>query len=543
MKSINTVIILSLALLLSASCNKLESNTKIDEQPEGNITTLSVDFPTMNSSSDTKVDFELTPQKGYKLKWEVGDLISIYSRKYLNKQGWTTRYTGNFKCVEVDPITRKGTFKAMPYKPFPNSRPTTPKLSDGDYYIAVYPAYKDRNLDDRSKFIKTSLEDQTQETVREEQLDENLFMEDIFIAGRSSIQFQYEVAYLYISFIWETESQNDFPDLNEMLVIDGVNEYKLSHTNYFIESAGGQDGLLYNIPIAVMPSSGNRNISITVSSTYDGDSKMFTTSTSNKWEAGKVYYSQIPKGFVTYDYIENGVNYGKGVTIDGLIWAPVNCGYEEATADYNGYPFGKLYQWGREFGQGYEFRYVEEWGGAYKDATYPTEENNTILNAIEIGTTPKDNTFYKGDPSWQIDGYYNYNWNDIPAEYSPKVANPCPTGWRVPSITELQNLATNHSDVIKSGVTGPNGESQIGTYYSGSRTYSERVPRIFLPASGYRTQNGSSRSRGYEANYWSSTPHGRSAYALVNRPQGDNKAATMRVKSAFGNSVRCVKDL
>ena len=45
---------------------------------------------------------------------------------------------------------------------------------------------------------------------------------------------------------------------------------------------------------------------------------------------------------------EYGVDWGEGETIQGLTWAPVNCGYEDNT-----YPLGKLYQWGRKFGLGY----------------------------------------------------------------------------------------------------------------------------------------------------------------------------------------------
>ena len=49
-----------------------------------------------------------------------------------------------------------------------------------------------------------------------------------------------------------------------------------------------------------------------------------------------------------FDYIdEYGVNHGKGVNIDGVIWAPVDCGYHAVN-----YPYGKLYQWGRKYGQG-----------------------------------------------------------------------------------------------------------------------------------------------------------------------------------------------
>jgi hypothetical protein len=61
----------------------------------------------------------------------------------------------------------------------------------------------------------------------------------------------------------------------------------------------------------------------------------------------------------SYDYVdEYGINHGPGVEIGGVIWAPVNCGYNETDFKY-----GKLYQWGRKYGQGYN-----------GDATVPTIE-------------------------------------------------------------------------------------------------------------------------------------------------------------------------
>lgn len=61
---------------------------------------------------------------------------------------------------------------------------------------------------------------------------------------------------------------------------------------------------------------------------------------------------------VTADYIdEYSVNHGKGTTVGMATWAPVNCGYHK-----DDYKYGKLYQWGRKYGQGYDS----------SDATVPT---------------------------------------------------------------------------------------------------------------------------------------------------------------------------
>ena len=68
------------------------------------------------------------------------------------------------------------------------------------------------------------------------------------------------------------------------------------------------------------------------------------------------------------DYIdEYGINHGKGIAIDKTVWAPVNCGYHEID-----YPYGKLYQWGRKYGQGYV-------GSPYDDEEIPDDATIPVL--------------------------------------------------------------------------------------------------------------------------------------------------------------------
>ena len=83
-----------------------------------------------------------------------------------------------------------------------------------------------------------------------------------------------------------------------------------------------------------------------------------------------------------------------------------------------------------------------------------------------------------------------------------------PEGWRLPTLQELEKLAKNHS------------EFDGGYYFTGSQTYNEDMPRIWLPASGLvqwpeDSDNEYYRYNGERGFYWSSERTGAyGAYAL-----------------------------
>ena len=200
-------------------------------------------------------------------------------------------------------------------------------------------------------------------------------------------------------------------------------------------------------------------------------------------------YSKITSG---YDYIdEYGINQGPGVEIDGVVWAPVNCGYHETD-----YPYGKLYQWGRKYGQGYD-----------GDATYPTVEDGTIKEggvSLIVGQSQSNkDVFFLGYVDNRNDWVYPSDdnlWNSGTEDNPVKTDNdPCPDGWRVPTYNELNELSSNHSSWTK------NAEGQSGYSFSGVCTYAYNVRQIFLPAAGGRNHSGGDAgTRGDLGYYWSS---------------------------------------
>ena len=225
------------------------------------------------------------------------------------------------------------------------------------------------------------------------------------------------------------------------------------------------------------------------------------------------------------DYVdEYGVNHGPGVKIDGTVWAPVNCGYHATNFKY-----GKLYQWGRKYGQGNNIS-----GNSWDDASI-TEIVEGPVSLSEGQSKDNENKFfspYSDNWDWcthQNDKLWNSGTeeNPIKSEYDP-----CPAGWRVPTCTELGELIKNHSSWITD-------VSPCGFYFSGTITYSETVPQLFLPSTGYFLTGGTFVGRG-EFGYWtSSSISGKSYKALAEGPQFFGLTTSWR---AYGCAVRCVQE-
>src|SRR5574344_1768802 len=125
-------------------------------------------------------------------------------------------------------------------------------------------------------------------------------------------------------------------------------------------------------------------------------SKSATIKAENKIERSK--YRKMPTfaaSISANDYIYKSFDYGAGTTISSTTWAPVNCGY-----DATNYKYGKLYQWGRKDGQGYDSN----------DATTPSVvegKPDKLASAVA-------NTFYKGwDNTIAPDGTWGTSdpWN------------------------------------------------------------------------------------------------------------------------------------
>ena len=258
-------------------------------------------------------------------------------------------------------------------------------------------------------------------------------------------------------------------------------------------------------------------------------------------DGGKTATCKVTVNIVITNYIdEYGINHGPGIEIEDVVWAPVNCGYHKVDFKY-----GKLYQWGRKYGQGYNGDIYDFDGrslGTYTDSCIPAIETGGV--SITIGNNKsKENVYYIGDSDSMWDWVYPQDdtlWNSGTEEKPVKTEyDPCPTGWRVPTYKELNKLRSNNSSWTT------NVDGQAGYWYCGSNSYTSEVPQVFFPAAGhiYYT-NGKAQSRGKGGDYWSSKP-GRS-YGLRRawflHFYRDSYTDLYNNDRASGYSVRCVQE-
>jgi uncharacterized protein (TIGR02145 family) len=241
--------------------------------------------------------------------------------------------------------------------------------------------------------------------------------------------------------------------------------------------------------------------------------------TGKNFEYGKAYKMAIDVK-ISRNYIdEYGENHGQGVKIGETVWAPVNCGYHKENFKY-----GKLYQWGRKYGQGYE-----------TDAILP--ELSKVYGSLDTKQTESySNVFFIGSTSWL--GSNETVWNSGTEEEPVKTDyDPCPKGWRVPTHAELTALSQNHSSFTT------HSNDQKGIWFSGPIEYSSDVPQIFLPAAGERYyEDGYDSYRNSNGCYWSSKSYNGVylAWRFFFGPSG-----TVNIycsENSNGYSLRCVQE-
>ena len=183
------------------------------------------------------------------------------------------------------------------------------------------------------------------------------------------------------------------------------------------------------------------------------------------------------------------------VMINGLCWATRNVDKPGTFVD-NPEDAGMFYQWNRNIGWSATDPMINSNGGTVWDESYPT------------GTT------------WE------------------KANDPCPSGWRVPTLDEYKKLL----DREKVSYGFSNEKDIIGLRCTDKASGKS----IFLPAAGFRSiTNGKLYYVGDEGNYWSSTQDvyvNYYAYIISFEMDGPYPVYWHDYFRSYGNCVRCVAD-
>jgi uncharacterized protein (TIGR02145 family) len=290
--------------------------------------------------------------------------------------------------------------------------------------------------------------------------------------------------------------------------------------------------------ISIPPVIFDNGFTITVTD-INGEAAEYSTTKENSilrstilWMPEKEYVGM--DSYKRNDYIDElGINHGPGVEIDGVVWAPVNCGYHETDFKY-----GKLYQWGRKYGQGYSGSFYVNGNKTetYSDALVPATVPGPVAQSVGQSKDNENMFYYNSYPyDWcspQNDNLWNSGTESRPVktEYDP-----CPEGWRVPTYAEFDKLNNNYS----SWTTNELG--QEGYWFSGTSSYTAAVPQVFFPAAGSRgNYDGKANSRGLYGTYWSSRADSDRANPLnfISTAVGLGGSGGR----AGGYSVRCVHE-
>ncbi len=195
--------------------------------------------------------------------------------------------------------------------------------------------------------------------------------------------------------------------------------------------------------------------------------------------------------------------------ITGRIWMDRNLGANRAaTSSFDVESYGLLFQWGRGTDN---HQCVNRYSG---DGV--TTSVNSVLNATVNVDNPSHGEFI-------IMNIVNHDWrspqNNNLWQGVSSINNPCPSGYRLPTDSELDAERASWST-----------QNADGAFAS----------PLKLPAAGIRSYNtGLISSVGTEGYYWSSTVSGTGARRLTFGSASAGLATTVRTA---GRSVRCIKD-
>ena len=360
-----------------------------------------------------------------------------------------------------------------------------------------------------------------------------------YSGGEAALTFHHLMAYLKLSF--NTESDKD--NIKSISVKSAGNEAMSGDFNVDFENSAlspvaekaaavvmdcGKDGVAPGTPVIVAIPAQNYASGLQITTVdVNGDKTVHKLKSALNAVAGTVYNMSI-----TFELYPGSRL--KPIKVGNLLWAPVYCGYSAA------HPNGLLYQYGRAKGQPY----------------YPASPSGNVCVAGPT-SDPADDKFYKDSPDW-YSGTALTSWPMSEGEsgyVEGKIGNPCPDGWRLPTVAEFEGLMKigfTQSTNWAFPATGDKPEHEVILVEAGFTLNGDSG--LFFAAVGGRTSAGVSFYRSNEEAYariWannikSGTATGKASCLQLQRAKNstDANGFTKQIyplTKAAGVSVRCVK--
>ena len=181
-------------------------------------------------------------------------------------------------------------------------------------------------------------------------------------------------------------------------------------------------------------------------------------------------------------------NLGADESLDPFAYNSVN---DTTSYDIKGW----LFQWGRP-ADGHQYR------SSATTTTYFT--TNTPGSPLFVATMDSPFNWNSNTNDSQL---WNLGTEDVPVK---NIANdPCPSGWRIPTRTEWNNIFRGGIDRGEPSSATANTWTSIGTWSNSPYNGGYKVGNaLYLPAAGNRSLNdGSLQYVGYSGYYWSSATY------------------------------------
>ncbi|CAK7032347.1 MAG: hypothetical protein PARBA_03901 [Parabacteroides sp.] len=248
-------------------------------------------------------------------------------------------------------------------------------------------------------------------------------------------------------------------------------------------------------------------------------------------------------------------------TTDGktVFWAPINVGATKMpeslpnaadTTDITE-SCGQIFQWGRKSGVRATNKQEILDKENYKGELFPCGEDYldfmVSLNGRFILPGASDHNLQnnwllfesgKDNPEgadMKDDAWYQKLWNSGTEENPVKTeTDPCPEGWRVPTISEWKAIGAGNTAVTKEW-------DDTNKLLTIDGVDTEGGQKLILPAAGRRSSAGTSNNQSKTGYYWSSSvPSGNTNAFRVDF--GGTILNTNTHYRAYGRSVRCVQE-